>query len=802
MLAGGRIDPRTDDDNRADSFAAATEILRQAGTGSVLHLRELSAEDVGTLVQRRFGDSREFGVLSQRIHRLTQGHPFFVTETLQNLVLTEQLRRDRTGWTLLPHAQRKLLPRLADTILAEHIDSARPQDRRVYEVLALVPGGAPVGLLAGILQAERAAVAAALDNGVRSGLLHPPADASGAYAFRHELMREACAARCPPADARDAHLHLAAALAGTPAEAYHRLRAGDRTPQSRACFLAAASAFEERSALWEAERYYDAALAIDGDATDADEVALRVAALRVQVGRTEDAAALLLRRLPAIQASLLRGRYLHRLGTAYVKQGRVDEAVFHLQTASELYTQHAGADEQCRFRVDLVNLLIEKGDYTGAAVHARETLESLDAAAPAARAALMLTQARAELQSGSYEASERTCRSVLELLKPLGRSRESARAYTQLGTNFHFRGEFDQAERYHSAALKAYRELGDLYASMNAQNNIGLAQMRAGRLEEAIASFEESLDLKRQLGDLRGQGSGLNNLGNLWERRGEYVRALGCYRHGVRIFRRLQRPRELATLYNNMGEVYLRVGRLHAALRHLNRAAVHAQGLGNAYIALGVALNQGETMLRLLDHHEAARILNDLLQRVRESAKLGGLAAQVHACLAIAYARADDARQSRLHEEQALSGLDAAEKELRLDVLLALSESAEARRAPDQVLQRAAQASQLARELERPYERAKALRVLGAAHLACGDWDLCERVVREAMELSKQAGFRYELARCYKICGILRWDIGARERAQDDFAQCFALLEDLGLKTELGLTYLEVARLVRSGAPA
>ena len=89
-----------------------------------------------------------------------------------------------------------------------------------------------------------------------------------------------------------------------------------------------------------------------------------MAALRVQVGRTEDAAALLLRRLPAIQASLLRGRYLHRLGTAYVKQGRVDEAVFHLQTASELYKQHASADEQCRFRVDLVNVLIEKGDYS------------------------------------------------------------------------------------------------------------------------------------------------------------------------------------------------------------------------------------------------------------------------------------------------------------------------------------------------------------------------------------------------------------------------------------------------------
>jgi hypothetical protein len=50
------------------------------------------------------------------------------------------------------------------------------------------------------------------------------------------------------------------------------------------------------------------------------------------------------------------------------------------------------------------------------------------------------------------------------------------------------------------------------------------------------------------------------------------------------------------------------------------------------------------------------------------------------------------------------------------------------------------------------------------------------------------------------MLGAIHWDIGLRSRAGAEFERCFELLEALGLKTELGLCYLEVARLTKEGA--
>jgi hypothetical protein len=84
---------------------------------------------------------------------------------------------------------------------------------------------------------------------------------------------------------------------------------------------------------------------------------------------------------------------------------------------------------------------------------------------------------------------------------------------------------------------------------------------------------------------------------------------------------------------------------------------------------------------------------------------------------------------------------------------------------------------------------------LAAAARLHGDWDLAESRLDEAAGLCRSLGFRYELAKCYKSLGHLHWEIGLRSRAEDDFDQSIRLLEDLGLRAELGLLYLELARL-------
>ena len=769
------------------------ESARQAGGNvRVLQLRELSLDEVTALVRRRFGAAQELDILARRIFDLTQGHPFFVSEALQNLLATGQLRRDRQGWQIQPQAERQLLPRMADTILSEHVAQAPERDRETFEVLALLPSGSDAAVLGQVLGRPADEVRAALERGVQIGLLEPH---DGSYRFGHELIREACAARCQPAVARRLHRRIADALAGTPAEAYHRLAADERSARSRACFLREGRSFENRRAPWEALRCYAAALEVDPLADDADELALRVAGLRIELGETDAASSLLLRRLPRMESSLLRARALHLLGRAAATQGRNDEALFHLQAAAQLFGSHGSADEQRTIAADVVHTLLARGDAPDAIEACKRALAEIPAGqAPEARARLLLQQAQAERQTGDAVAAEATCRQALDELKPLGRTLGLAQTYTEIGRNYAYRGDHEQAERFYRAALKVHTELGDLNGMKNGYNNLGSALMRIDRLEEAIACYQESLALKRRLGDRPGEGSSLNNLGNLWERQGEHRRAFQCYRRGIGIYRRLERPRELATLYNNMAEVHTRLGNFHNAMRLLRRAQEHAAGLGGAYITQVVALNMGATQIDLLEPQAAIRTLTGLLPGLQR-ARRAGIEAQCHAALALACAWAGDMDHAASHETQALEALEGvAEDEFRLAVLLDLAETAALRGRGDAAELRAREAEALARAGSRPHGHARALRLLAEASREHGDWDVAESRLEEAAALCRTEGFRHELARCYKALGLLHWDLGLRARAAGDFDRCIGLLEELRVRTELGLTYLELAK--------
>jgi tetratricopeptide (TPR) repeat protein len=776
-----------------DEFADALRQLRQSGAAvQPIMLRELGGDEVATLVQRRFGTSGELDALAERILALTHGHPFFVNEALQHLVQTGQLRRQTLGWDVSPHAARKLLPRVADTILSDHIGAAREADRLTYEVLALFPSGATPPVLARVLETHADDVRGSLARGVKSGLL---AETEDVFRFAHDLIREACAERCPPSSARRHHRAIADVVTGTPAEAHHRLAAEDATPAARECYLREARAYEARAAPWEALRLYEAALAIDPEDEAAEDLALRVAELRTQVGQFDEAAALLLQRLVAVRRPLARARYLHRLGDTYGKQGRNAEALPHMQAAAELFRDHAEAVEQRRFAVDLVRVLLAKGELEAAIATGAETLATVPADAPVERAQLLLLQAQAQRQSGDYAGAEATCRTALELLKPLGRTRELAQTYTQIGTCYFYRREYDQAERFYRTALKVHTEMGDLHGMCAVHNNLGMALFRADRLEEAIVAHEKSLEIKRRLGDRPGVGSSLNNLGNLWERRGDFRRALQCYRRGVSIYRRLHRPRELATLYNNMTEVYLNLGRFHAAVRVLRRAERQAASVPSSYIAQMVTYNTADAHIGLMEPQRAIACLSAALPAARQSG-LRDVLVRFHGRLSLAYAMAGDPMQSGVHDRLARDALSAgAEVDAQLDAGLDLGEAALLCARLDEAERMLADALATAQANERSWPTARALRLLAASDHRRGHWDRAETRLEAAAGICRTMGFRSELAKCYMLLGSIHWEVGLRARAEEDFERSARLLEELDLRTELGLAYLQRARL-------
>jgi tetratricopeptide (TPR) repeat protein len=791
-LVGARTGAATAGDD-SDDLVQGLEALRH-GSGAVqtISLHELSADDVSALVRRLFGDGAAIDLVARRIHDLTRGHPFFVHEAAQHMALTGQLRRQTHGWEVAPQAERRLVPRMADAILSEHLTAVRDSDRTAYEVLALFPSGTRPAVLARVLEADEEGTRDALERGVRIGLLATDGEL---YRFAHDLVREACAARCPQPTAGRHHRAIAAAVAGTPAEAHHRLAAAESTPESRACFLREAQNYESQRAPWEALPLYEAALASEPGTDAAEELTLRVAELRAQVGQTDAAAQLLLQRLVAVRRPLLRARYLHRLGDTYGRQGRNAEALFHLQSAAELFQKHAAADEQRRFAADLVRILIANGDYPGAIAECTRVLADVPPEAAPTRGTFLNLQAQARRQSGDYVGAEATAREALETLKPVGRTLELAQAYTQLGTSYYYRKDFEQAERFYRAALKAHTELGDLHGMKSAYGNLAMALMRTDRLDEAIVANEKSLELKRRLGDHWGEATSLNNLGNLWERRGEYRRAFQYYRRAIAIYRRLRRSRELGTIYHNMAEVHVRLGRFHDALPLLGRAETLLAAFATSYIALMTLHTKSSALLALDETQTAIEGLVAGLQQVRKSG-LSDVAARFHARLALAYTIMGDRSQSELHERQALELMPPdLEPETRLDCLIDLGERALIDARVDVAEAHSRDAVEISGRGTRSWFLACSLRLAARCNSRRGNWDRAEVQLESAISVARDLGFRYVAAKCYKELGHLHWDIGLRGRATDDFERCLRLLEALELRTELGLTYLELARL-------
>jgi tetratricopeptide (TPR) repeat protein len=681
--------------------------------------------------------------------------------------------------------------------LAEHLAAMQPEDRRALEVLSLFTEGATATALAALCERPADAIATAIERGVRGGLLVAGRD--GLTRFVHELIREACASQCSPGMARRLHRAIADSVAGTPAEAHHRLAAEEATAASRVCFLREAARFEARRALSEASRYAEAALAVAAhEPGDIDDLPLRVATLRARTGKHQPAVELLQQHLAAT-SGLLRARYTHCLAFSYWLQGKREESLAHLRQASELFAAHGDTevrslvDGYSPFIVDLIEVLLTTGDAAAAAAECARALEAMRRdAPPAQRAALLLLAARAQRSAGSYDTAEATCRAAIEVLKPLGRGLELGKAYNELGNCSYYRRDFAEAERFYRMAIKVHTELGDLRGMANNFNNLGMALMRAERLEDAIVAYEQSLALKRRLGDRAGEGNSLNNLGNLWLRRHEPRRAFQCYRRGISLYRRLGRPRELATLYNNMGEESIVLGRLHRAQRALERGKQLAEGRA-VYIAQAIAINLATLQLQLLDPRAAASTLAALLDQ--RSPMPANLAARAQALMALAQARAGEPAAAVEHEDTASRLLAPdLEAEARLDGLVHLAEAALELGRPEVASEGARTAHELALAGDRPYPLVRAERILAQVAALQGDWDRAEELLATALSRCESFGFRHELAQCYKLCGTLHWDIGLRARAVEDFQRCIETLTALDLRHELGLAYLELAR--------
>ncbi len=182
---------------RPEASAAADGFAAGEGLGPLdpreISVGTLAREDLAEILFRMVGDTAGSRQLAQRLHRETEGNPYFVTEFLRSLMASEVLRPRRgTQSDVVPPYELTIsgeevvdehlgIPPGVRQMMRAQLASITREDRRVVEVLA-VQAGIGADVLCDVLDDEASAIEASLERLRAAGIVRGGA---GGQSLRH-----------------------------------------------------------------------------------------------------------------------------------------------------------------------------------------------------------------------------------------------------------------------------------------------------------------------------------------------------------------------------------------------------------------------------------------------------------------------------------------------------------------------------------------------------------------------------------------------------------------------------------------
>lgn len=353
---------------RRSDAGADRSLARVLAAVPAAHLTLVALEPLSPdLVARLAGDR---SIDAARIHALTGGNPFYVTEVLAG-----------DGRSLPPSVRFAVTARVAQL---------PPDTQDLLRVVSLVPGRVEGEVLDRLEPAW--------------GELLEPAESDGivetrgtALAFRHELARRAVAEAMPRMLARRHHARILEALTAWGADAatlvHHAEGAGDRGAVARHAQVAAERAHRSE-AHREAVEHYQRALAVedDLDPAEAGRLWFGLGQARMAADRSEREALDAARRAVAIARDLDDPQ---QLGRALASEARISSWAGDNRIAAELAREavthleaHGTEEEVAEALLVAAYVALALWDFGGAARHATRARELASGAGAARSVAL------------------------------------------------------------------------------------------------------------------------------------------------------------------------------------------------------------------------------------------------------------------------------------------------------------------------------------------------------------------------------------------------------------------------------
>ena len=545
-------DEAIDSDER---FAQLLESFRRDSDARRVPLARLSYADTESLVAALSDANLGAPDLAERLHRETEGNPFFLMSILQSLSEGETQLEPRTN------AAAGLLPDALRAAVRVRLGHVPKEIRPILETAAVLGRRFDFDMLLDVTHEPEAQLLDGLELLVRRRLLREESE-GGVYDFCHDKLREVVYRDIGGARRRRLHQSVAAALERLGEDATHERDAQLAEHYDRAhawskalhYLILAAEHSQKLFAMRDALHWLDRAVALAEQHPEALDAAHRLllyeqrGAARAQAGQTQGAVADMRRVIDALRAGGEREKTrdaLIQLGMAYRRADQYDEATACLTEA--LRESRLMNDER----------------------HAADTLYHLGTVA---------------WSTGKNHQAISFHQQAVEICERMG--------FTDLVAvqAYHGRGEahFASAEPLpaiacYSRSLELARDIGDKsYESENLMmiGHACIGTKGLGDYPRAMANFEAALDIARTA-DLQWHfGPTLLGIDHVRACTGQYGEAWTGMQKTLRWLESLNQVRYQLIALNGIGHLLLDLGLNELAIEHLERGLALGRDTG------------------------------------------------------------------------------------------------------------------------------------------------------------------------------------------------------------------------------
>lgn len=466
-----------------------------AGRAVAVTLEGLDEAEVLALTRRLSGGSGG-RLFAQRLHRATDGNPFFLLETLRHLFEQRLLSAGEGGWSTPfddyteNYAELPVPPSVRATVLAR-VQALGASVRRLLEAASLGGSEIDVRLLAAPCDLQEEQAVAALEHAAAAQLVH---DGATGWRFAHDLVRQSLVQGLSSGRRRLLHGRLAREFeqhAQPPALVAAQWEAAGRPAAAVAWRIAAGAAAVRVHAHDEALSHYRQALA-DG-ARGADAARVHLACAEVHQRRADPAAA---------------------------------DVAFRAAAAA---VDGPDGDQAARWQVQLARAahlcVTDRIDDGLAALDGMAT--ALQQAGPALRARALAVRGSGLMRQGRYAAAEAAFDEAAALLAPLPEGRrELAALQLERARSANWRGDIDTWGRHARAAVAAHEAIDEPGGLAAALALLCQYHKSLGEREQALAAGTRARALAAACGNVSAHRNVNMHLLQVWMDAGQTGEAL------------------------------------------------------------------------------------------------------------------------------------------------------------------------------------------------------------------------------------------------------------------------------------